>query len=980
MGGIRNKLTSKAKTLFNSLPLAGEMPVAFRVGAHLASQKCDDKRADEMTKSSQSREGNNNKTIPLSDYRLTSPFSQRGTKNAVNKGSLSLKGSGSPLGLTEGSLSTGLSLTILTKYLGIACLSLAILSTLVLNIISSYSNSSTRSNAEPVSNGSIYTLANNNDSSTCDPSNTNAASCISLSITSSPSTSTGGNDANLSLSIPQGGGIATGRHTVSVSSNNVAGYYVMLTGNAGSPAMTPSATTSQAFINPSSLDKGQWGSWGIALPNSSLYTGFNTNEADYNSTNQDVLTRTTWAAVPGKEAEDGSKTIIKTTTQSRQTDTYPVYYGVRVDSPVSVPADTYTAQVVYTATTNEVPMPTITSTSSNTYELGSGADSTVTITGTNLASTYKVYIESNTDSTKQYDITSTITNLTDTGLTVTIPTDQTNPDLEAGDYTIHVVTQGGEGSAGFSYTEPALPAGVRQVTADYGSDGHVAVDFDEHMIPVKYTGNTTTPRWEVVTDAELEDNPANWFSYTADKKQWANAVTVTESSLQEYLNAEKGSNQHYEVDNDDILGYWVYIPRYAYEVMRRDAIDAPITTPETFDIKFEVSGDVKKVPVRTCSTVSSHRDYRSCNGVNRSYGNETGTTWATHPAFTFGEEELNGFWVGKFLTTGEISAPTVKPNQQANLGNTAGEYYAAAKSIGKEDKNNVGGSLVSGISYNSHNMVYTSSTLVRNSEWGATAYLAMSKFGQGDINNIYANKAGGSDGVTRNTDRDGDAQTSGAQYGITGCGALTLDDPSKWASLYNDGTRLNVSRYESATACSTENTQRSYNGTYGVVSSTTGNVYGLYDFNASSRTYVAANLTSSNLFTTSNSTVFAEKAGYPYVDLYYTGEGFNTRPSWSNSTDSQKYNNDVCTWETCGGQAMYEVSRSQSLSDDDAPVSTWANTALGGASGISMFVDSSLPWVIRAGFYVGSSPVAYDTWDGSVSKSLGVYYRISMHL
>ena len=66
MGGIKNKLTSKVKTLLNSLPLAGEMPVAFRVGAHLASQKCDDKRADEMTKSSQSREGNNNNNkVPL---------------------------------------------------------------------------------------------------------------------------------------------------------------------------------------------------------------------------------------------------------------------------------------------------------------------------------------------------------------------------------------------------------------------------------------------------------------------------------------------------------------------------------------------------------------------------------------------------------------------------------------------------------------------------------------------------------------------------------------------------------------------------------------------------------------------------------------------------------------------------------------------------------------------------------------------------
>ena len=234
----------------------------------------------------------------------------------------------------------------ITKHLGIAYLSLAIFSTLILNIVSSYSSSKIESSAELLSEAS--TPAND---SICDPTNTNAAACISLSITSS-SSSTGGNDANLSLSIPQGGGIATGRHTVSVSSNNVAGYYVMLTGNAGSPAMTPSATTSQAFIqsttgtlaNPTYLDKGQWGSWGIALPNSSLYPGFNTNEMDYSSTDQDVLHKTTWAAVPGKESDDSDKTIIKTTASSKKTDSYPVYYGVRVDSPVSVPADTYAAK------------------------------------------------------------------------------------------------------------------------------------------------------------------------------------------------------------------------------------------------------------------------------------------------------------------------------------------------------------------------------------------------------------------------------------------------------------------------------------------------------------------------------------------------------------------------------------------------------------------------------------------------------------
>ena len=990
MGGIKNKLTSKAKTLLNSLPLAGEMPVAFRVGAHLASQKCDDKRADEMTKSSQSREGDN-KTIPLSDYRLTSPFSQRGTKNAVNKGSLSLKGAGSPLGLAEGSLSTGLSLTILTKYLGIACLSLAILSTLVLNIISSYSNSSTRSKAEPV--GNVSTLAND---SACDPANTNAESCISLSITSSSSTSTGGNDPNLSLSIPQGGGIATGRHTVTVNSNNYTGYYVTLTGNAGSPAMTPTTSTSQAFIqsttgtltNPSPLDKGQWGSWGIALPNSSLYSGFNTNEADYNSTNQDVLTRTTWAAVPGREADDGSKTIIKTTTQSKKTDTYPVYYGVRVDSPVSVPADTYTAQVVYTATTNEVPVPKITNLSKDSYELGSGDSSQITISGTNLGSTYEVYL-TNTNGDRVGECTN-LNVIDDNNIFCTIPT----TGIAAGDYTIHVVTQGGEASIPFTYTEPSLPTGVRQVTADYGSDGHVAVDFDEHMIPVKYAGNTTTPRWEVVTDAELESNPANWFSYTANKKQWANAVTVTESSLQEYLNAEKGSNQHYEVDNDDVLGYWVYIPRYAYEVMRRDATDR-VVGPQEFDIRFETKGDVKKIPQKctvnsniktaaqmwrngtpTAEATSTNSnilavDYRTSCGISRTYGAATGTTWATHPAFTFGSTELNGFWVGKFETTGKINSPTVKPNQQSNVAQLIGEFYTAAKSVGYPDPNNVGGNTVSGTVQNSHNMAYLNSSLARNREFGSVFMLIYSKHGRfqnGEIPNSLFNAAAK---YGNNNQVQYDADGDEARYGTTGCGPIS-EEPGNTINywFYEDGTYLSSSKIESETACSAD-TRRAYNGSLGVLASSTGNEYGVYDIVAGAGESAAGNLNQRAGVTTSSSE-FSVPATYPYVDMYRNSvSDFAGKQGWSVGQTSNFYNVDSCTWELCGGTLTHEAGYYQSL---DGVFQGWGN--------LLSFVDEDNPWVLRdsiaaTGFHgVG----ALDNSNGSVPAPLSttITYRISM--
>ena len=223
------------------------------------------------------------------------------------------------------------------------------------------------------------------------------------------------------MKIPDDGGIATGGHTIKVSSNSYAGYNVLL-------------SASETNNDETSLVNTANNTWGYVLTNPA---GQETNAI--------------WA---GLQPSTNKTSIITTNSLSNQTDNYPVYYGVKVDNPSQLLAGDYQTQVVYTATVKLPPTPTNLSVSPTSYELGSGADSTVTITGTNLASTYKVYIESNTDSTKQYDITNTITNLTDTGLTVTIPTDQTNPDLEAGDYTIHVVTQGGEGTIGFAYKEP----------------------------------------------------------------------------------------------------------------------------------------------------------------------------------------------------------------------------------------------------------------------------------------------------------------------------------------------------------------------------------------------------------------------------------------------------------------------------------------------------------------------------------------------
>ena len=214
-----------------------------------------------------------------------------------------------------------------------------------------------------------------------------------------------------------------------------------------------------------------------------------------------------------------------------------------------------------------------------------------------------------------------------TQLNLTLLTDITNSNLEPGNYTIHAVTQGGEDSIGFTYTKPSSQS-------VYGQQANIRIDFDKGMIPVKYS--ESTEKWEVVTDGELDSNLDNWFDY--DTKKWANAVTVTKDSQNDYYKARAGSNEHYEVNDSDILDYWVYIPRYSYKVMRysmddKYASDDVASNNGGFEIVFETSDTSKKTPA-ACPVSSSSRYYQDCVYVDQAYGTSTGTSCATHPTFT----------------------------------------------------------------------------------------------------------------------------------------------------------------------------------------------------------------------------------------------------------------------------------------------------------------------------------------------------------
>ncbi len=365
------------------------------------------------------------------------------------------------------------------------------------------------------------------------------------------------------------------------------------------------------------------------------------------------------------------------------------------------------------------------------------------------------------------------------------------------------------------------------------------VDLDSNMIPVKYTGTTTNAQWTSLANPEDSSNQGDWYNY--NNKQWANALTVKPEALSKYKNQTKA------VDQADILGYWVYIPRYRYRVLRFSGSSLPVPA-QNFTIEFENKHSTKAIP--------------TANG-----------TWATHPAFTFGKKELNGIWFAKFETTGTTSQPTVLPNEAhisgycSGMDYKVGNLYSLSKTLGINDPNNVGGGDFT-TTQNNHHLAKFSSHMVNNNDWGAATYLSASKYGAG-YNKVQINANGAHHGGIYYD-----------SYGTTGCGPQSNGNTDR----YNNSGTLGTSQ-----ACG--NANRAYNGAIGQLASTTNNPTGIYDMSGGGDEYVAASYTSDiRLHNSSTGYYFSQPANAPYVNNY-------------NLTDPNN-----CTFATCGGQALYETN------------------------------------------------------------------------
>ena len=242
----------------------------------------------------------------------------------------------------------------------------------------------------------------------------------------------------------------------------------------------------------------------------------------------------------------------------------------------------------------------------------------------------------------------------------------------------------------------------------------------EGMIPITYSDTLST--W---VKANTKNTNFNWYDYS--NKMWANAVMVTSDKRDTYMNAEVGT----EVKEDDVLAYYVWIPRYRYKLFNVDFTGG--TSPQVIDVEF-VYGTLRQNDETTCQVSDTGEE--TCQ--NKANGN-----WYTHPAFTLGDTELKGIWVGKFEKTGSTTTPTVKPGVSP-LGNiTVANMYNTGKLFRSTDY------------ITSNGINQSDSHMMKNIEWGAVAYLKQSNYGLGitdiGINNNSSYYTGGGSGTSYKT-------------------------------------------------------------------------------------------------------------------------------------------------------------------------------------------------------------------------------------
>lgn len=277
--------------------------------------------------------------------------------------------------------------------------------------------------------------------------------------------------------------------------------------------------------------------------------------------------------------------------------------------------------------------------------------------------------------------------------------------------------------------------------------------------------------------------------------------------------------------------------------------------------------------------------------------NDTSQYYFTHPSFSQGGEEITGFWVAKFEPSGTSTDIAVVPDAISLRSMTLKEQYTSAYNMRSNSRYG-------------WNSTEADTHMATNLEWGAIAYLSQSEYGKAE--EVWINPAN--------------------NY-MTGCAGTSVSSTATNGCLYH------------------------YYTINGMETSTTGNVYGVYDMSGGAWERVMANynnLVGNSGFTTNELNQISSK----YITRYTTATE-NLLNGVGMDYDNSIYGDAV--YETSG--AIYRYNGS-----------TWVGSPSASWNGDYSYIPHSFsPFFVRNGVISDRSYAGlygYSKYNGESSTSV----------
>jgi len=404
--------------------------------------------------------------------------------------------------------------------------------------------------------------------------------------------------------------------------------------------------------------------------------------------------------------------------------------------------------------------------------------------------------------------------------------------------------------------------------------------LSENLVPVIIEDDGTVKKASLYKE---------WYQY--EKQEWANAVVLEDKKV-EY-------NVGDTIPESNIQSYFVWIPRYKYKIFDEGNYSS---------LAGSASNNVKTIEVEFES-----KNTEISNG-------STKDSWLSHPAFQ--AFDSNGFWVGKFesgykgaTTTEEAqqnisdySKLIIKPNVYSWRNITVGNAFDTSYNYLRDEE----------------------SHMMKNTEWGAVAYLQHSKYGSRASVRINNNSS---------------YLTGYAAVSESTCGPTTNNASS-------DCNKVG----------SVSEVTLPYNTPTGYTATTTANISGIYDMSGGAWEYVMG-------YNTKASSI-GESSGLTsiYGDFFSSTEWDKYYDSYSNTTETV-YTGRILGDATGEMGPFFNVTAPNGTAYHN---SSWYND-------YGNFLISADPWFIRGGRWTYGSMAGVFTFN-YYTGAVSTYYSFRIVL